>query len=63
MINLRSNQVGVNNIRQPNQITAIKLQCQSCPGVSANCPENMSVDVRTDVDFLIFTEGTDILNQ
>ena len=54
---------GGNNIRQPNNITAIKLQCQSCPGVSANCPENMSVDVRTDVDFLIFTEGTDVLNQ
>ena len=25
--------------------------------------ENMSVDVRTDVDFLIFTEGTGVLNQ
>ena len=54
---------GGNNIRQPKNITAIKLQCQSCPGLSANCPENMGIDVRTDVDFFIFTEGADILNQ
>ena len=54
---------GGNNLREPKNITAIKIQCQSCPGTNANCPENMGIDVRTDVDFLILTQGTDLLSQ
>ena len=54
---------GGNNLREPKNITAIKIQCQSCPGANANCPENMGIDVRTDVDFLILTQGSDLLSQ
>ena len=54
---------GGNNLREPKNITAIKIQCQSCPGLNANCPENMGIDVRTDVDFIILTQGTDLLSQ
>ena len=54
---------GGNNLREPKNITAIKIQCQSCPGANANCPENMGIDVRTDIDFLILTQGSDLLSQ
>ncbi len=54
---------GGNNIKEPKNITAIRIQCQSCPSASANCPENVNIDVRTDIDYVIFTENTDLLNQ
>ena len=54
---------GGNNLKEPKNITAIKIQCQSCPGANANCTENMGIDVRTDVDFLILTQGSDLLSQ
>lgn len=54
---------GGNNIPEPQNITAIRIQCQSCPSASGNCPENANVDVRTDIDYLIFTENATILEQ
>lgn len=54
---------GGDNIRTPADITAIRLQCQSCPSANANCPENADVDVRTDIDFVMFTENSPLLDQ
>ena len=50
--------------RDPNNITAIRIQCQCCPWNSSTaCPENELIDARTDIDFVIFTEGTPLLDQ
>ena len=54
---------GGDNIRTPADITAIRIQCQSCPSANANCPENADVDVRTDIDFVMFTENGPLLDQ
>ena len=48
---------GGDNVRTPADISAIGSQCQSCPSANANCPENADVDVRTDIDFVMFTEN------
>ena len=50
-------------MRTPADISAIRLQCQSCPSANANCPENADVDVRTDIDFVMFTENAPLLDQ
>ena len=55
--------MGGDNSRNPSDISAIRIQCQSCPYASANCPENINIDVRTDVDFVIFTENSRLLDQ
>ena len=55
--------MGGDNSRNPSDISAIRIQCQSCPYASANCPENVNIDVRTDVDFVIFTENSRLLDQ
>ena len=50
--------------RDPNNITGIRIQCQCCPWNSSTaCPENESFDARTDIDFVMFTEGTPLLEQ
>ncbi|MAO45883.1 MAG: hypothetical protein CL823_01905 [Crocinitomicaceae bacterium] len=55
---------GVTYSRNPNNITAIRIQCQACPwNASTACPNNENIAVRTDVDYIIFTENTSILNQ
>ena len=54
---------GGDNVRTPADITGIRLQCQSCPSANANCPENADVDVRTDIDFVMFTENSPLLDQ
>ena len=54
---------GGDNVRTPADISAIRLQCQSCPSANANCPENADVDVRTDIDFVMFTENAPLLDQ
>ena len=55
---------GGDNIRTPGDITAIRIACQACPfNASLACPENADNDVQTDVDFLIFTEFTDLFGQ
>lgn len=54
---------GGDNTRTPANITGIRLQCQSCPSANANCPENADIDVRTDIDYVVFTEGVPLLDQ
>lgn len=50
--------------RDPNNITGIRIQCQCCPWNSSTaCPENESFDARTDIDFVMFTEGIPLLEQ
>ena len=49
----------------PNDISAIRISCQACPSSSGNpiCPENFGKDVRTDIDHIIFTTNSSLLNQ
>ena len=54
---------GGDNIRNPKDIKAIRIQCQSCPSASGNCPSNSSIDVRTDIDYITFTENEKLLDQ
>lgn len=55
---------GVIYSANPNDISAIRIQCQACPhNASTACPNNEYIEVRTDVDYIIFTENTSILNQ
>ena len=54
---------GGDNIKNPKNIKAIRIQCQSCPSASGNCPSNASIDVRTDIDYVIFTENEKLLDQ
>ena len=55
---------GVTYSRNPNNITAIRIQCQACPwNASTACPNKKNIAVRPDVDYIIFTENTSILNQ
>ena len=50
--------------RNPSDITAIRIQCQCCPwNSSIACPENEFIDARTDIDFVIFTENSSLLDQ
>lgn len=54
----------VNNSKDPGTINQIEIMCLSCPsgpgditGGGAACPENMGLTVRTDIDFIAFTEN------
>jgi hypothetical protein len=49
----------------PNNIRAIRIACQACPSSSGNpiCPENFGKDVRTDIDHIIFTANSALLDQ
>ena len=51
----------VNNLREPGRINQIEIMCLSCPAVEApdgpECPENMNLNVNTDIDFIAFTEN------
>ena len=49
----------------PNNIRAIRITCQACPSSSGNpiCPENFGKDVRTDIDHIIFTANSALLDQ
>ncbi|MAJ90481.1 MAG: hypothetical protein CMD08_04315 [Flavobacteriales bacterium] len=51
--------------KDPNNIRAIRIACQACPstGVQENCPENLGKDVRTDIDHIIFTVNSALLDQ
>lgn len=53
-----------NNTQDPGTINQIEIMCLSCPsgpgpiiGGGAACPENMGLTVRTDIDFIAFTEN------
>ena len=51
----------VNNLREPGKINQIEIMCLSCPSESApdgpTCPENTDLNVKTDIDFIAFTEN------
>ena len=49
----------------PNDIRAIRISCQACPSSEGNpiCPENFGKDVRTDIDHIIFTTNSSLLDQ
>jgi hypothetical protein len=51
----------VNNLREPGRINQIEIMCLSCPAEEApdgpTCPENMNLNVNTDIDFIAFTEN------
>ena len=50
--------------KNPNNITGIRIACQACPsaGLNPNCPENLDKIVRTDIDHIIFTENSALLD-
>ena len=54
---------GGDNQRTPANITAIRLTSNACNFNSGNCPENGERDVRTDLDYLMFTEQQPLLDQ
>ena len=49
----------------PADIRAIRIACQACPSSSSNpvCPENFGKNVRTDIDHIIFTTNSSLLDQ
>jgi hypothetical protein len=59
------NNQDINFNRNPNDISAIRIACQACPSSSGNpiCPENFGKDVRTDIDHIIFTTNSSLLDQ
>ena len=53
-----------NNTQDPGTINQIEIMCLSCPsgpgaiiGGGAACPENMGLTVRTDIDFIAFSQN------
>ena len=53
-----------NNTRDPGTINQIEVMCLSCPsgpdniiGGGTPCPENMGLTVKTDIDFIAFTQN------
>ena len=59
------NNEDINVDMNPNNIRAIRISCQACPSSSGNpvSPENFGKDVRTDIDHIIFTSSSSLLNQ
>jgi len=55
----------INFNKNPTDIRAIRIACQACPSSSSNpvCPENFGKDVRTDIDHIIFTANSSLLDQ
>ena len=62
---LSPNDPNINFNMNPNDISAIRIACQACPsaGAQENCPENFGKDVRTDIDHIIFTSNSNLLDQ
>ena len=59
------NNQGINFNMNPSDIRAIRISCQACPSSTGNpiCPENFGKDVRTDIDHIIFTANSSLLDQ
>ena len=59
------NNTNINFNMNPNDIRAIRISCQACPSSAGNpiCPENFGKDVRTDIDHIIFTTNSSLLDQ
>ncbi len=61
---INPNDQDINYQMNPSDIRAIRIACQACPSSSGNaiCPENFGKDVRTDIDHIIFTSNTALLD-
>jgi hypothetical protein len=59
------NNQSINFNMNPSDIRAIRITCLACPSSSGNpiCPENFGKDVRTDIDHIIFTLNSSLLEQ
>jgi len=59
------NNQDINFNMNPNDIRAIRISCQACPSSAGNpiCPENFGKDVRADIDHIIFTTNSSLLDQ
>ena len=59
------NNQDINFNMNPNDIRAIRISCQACPSSEGNpiCPENFGKDVRADIDHIIFTTNSSLLDQ
>ena len=59
------NNQSINFNMNPSDIRAIRISCQACPSSSGSpvCPENFGKDVRTDIDHIIFTANSSLLDQ
>lgn len=59
------NSTDINFNKNPKDIKGIRITSQACPskGVNVNCPENFDKIVRTDIDYIIFTENVKLLDQ
>ncbi len=59
------NNQNINFNMNPSEIRAIRISCQACPSSTGNpiCPENFGKDVRTDIDHIIFTTNSSLLDQ
>ena len=59
------NNLDINFNMNPNDISAIRISCQACPSSAGNpiCPENFNKDVLTDIDHIIFTANSSLLDQ
>ena len=59
------NNQDINFNMNPSDISAIRISCQACPSSPGNpiCPENFGKDVRTDIDHIIFTANSSLLDQ
>jgi hypothetical protein len=58
------NNQNINFNMNPSDISAIRIACQACPSSPGNpiCPENFGKDVRTDIDHIIFTVNSSLLD-
>lgn len=61
---INPNDQNINYQMNPSDIRAIRIACQACPSSSGNaiCPENFGKDVRTDIDHIIFTSNTALID-
>ena len=59
------NNQDINFDMNPSDISAIRISCQACPSSTGNpvCPENFGKYVRTDIDHIIFTINSSLLDQ
>ncbi len=59
------NNQDINFNMNPNDIRAIRISCQACPSSAGNpiCPENFGKNVRADIDHIIFTTNSSLLDQ
>ena len=60
-----ANDPNINFNMNPSDIRAIRISCQACPSSSGNpvCPENFGKDVAKDIDHIIFTVNSSLLDQ